>query len=93
MRTGKPCSSGSGSPFMPMAKMALRSSCSTASGVPAVKPSMLRDSTMSAPAVGFARCEHLADRVAEPHRRADQVAADLVGHAHQVVALSSREGR
>ncbi len=41
---------GSGSPFMPIAKIALRSSsCSTDSGVPAVKPSMLCESTMSAP--------------------------------------------
>ena len=55
MRTGNPCSGGSGSPFMPTARIALRSSSSTASGVDAVKPSTLRESTMSASAVGAAR--------------------------------------
>ena len=81
MRTGNPCSGGSGSPFMPIARMALRSSSSTASGVDAVKPSTLRESTMSASAVGRRPREELADRVAEPHRVADESAADLVRDA------------
>ena len=56
MRTGKPCSSGSGSPFMPTARMASSpSSVSDSSGVPAVNPSTLRDRTMSAPDCGPAR--------------------------------------
>ena len=68
IRTGKPCSSGSGSPFMPIARIALRSSCSTESGVPAVNPSMLRESTMSAPAVGIARFN--SSRIGYPSHRA-----------------------
>ena len=50
IRTGNPCSSGSGSPFIPTASSASRLSVRTSSGVPAVQPSVLRDSTMSAPA-------------------------------------------
>ena len=53
MRTGKPCARGSGSPFMATAKIASRlSSRRTSSGVLAVQPSWLVDSTMSAPAWG-----------------------------------------
>ena len=68
---------------MPTARMALRSSVSTSRGLDAVNPSIERDSTMSASAVGFARAEQLADRVAEPQRVADQPSADLVRHAGQ----------
>ena len=50
IRTGNPCSSGSGSPFIPMATSASRSSSSrTGSGVPAVKSSALVERTASAP--------------------------------------------
>ena len=50
MRTGKPCSSGSGSPFMPTAMRASRfSSVSAPSGVPMVMLSALVVLTASAP--------------------------------------------
>ena len=48
MRTGNPCSYGSGAPFMPTANSASRPSLSAASGVEALKPSELPESTMSA---------------------------------------------
>ncbi|MNI53936.1 hypothetical protein D3C73_1087970 [compost metagenome] len=54
IRTGYPCSTGSGSPFMPMASMASRSSWRTSNGVDALKPSMDVESTMSAPSFGLA---------------------------------------
>ena len=42
MRTGKPCSGGSASPFMPMASSAPRScSITTSVGVPVYQPSVL----------------------------------------------------
>ena len=40
IRTGKPCSIGSGSPFIPIASMASRPSRMTAVGVPMVMPSL-----------------------------------------------------
>ena len=56
MRTGKPCSNGSGSPFMATAKMASRpSSVRELRGVDAVNPSTLSESTMSASPCGDAR--------------------------------------
>ena len=49
MRTGKPWSIGSGSPFIATASIALRSSVSAPSGVPQVQPSSEVCSTASAP--------------------------------------------
>ena len=52
MRTGKPCLSGSGSPFMPTASSASRfGSFNACSGVPIVMLSALVDFTASAPAL------------------------------------------
>ena len=68
MRTGNPCSSGSGSPFMPTASKAFRPSRSTSSGVEAVNPSALLDSTMSAPGSGRARSSTC--RIGSPSQRA-----------------------
>ena len=69
MRTGNPCSIGSGSPFIPMASSACRSgSVSASSGVPAVKPSSLVESTMSAPACGPASASR--SRIGKPSQRA-----------------------
>src|SRR5699024_6249605 len=48
MRTGNPCSKGSGSPFIAMASIASRSSVSAPIGVPIVMSSALVDSTASA---------------------------------------------
>ena len=50
VRTGKPCSMGSGRPFMATASMASRSSVSTSTGVAHVHPSWEVCSTQSAPA-------------------------------------------
>ena len=50
MRTGKPCSTGSGSPFMPRASIAVRPSVTASTGVPVVKPSTLVDAICWAPA-------------------------------------------
>ena len=84
MRTGNPCSSGSGSPFMPTARIASSpSSVSDSSGVLAVNPSTLRDSTMSAPACGPACRSTSRTGHAEPLRVAEQLAADLVRDARQ----------
>ena len=49
MRTGKPCSTGSGSPFMPTQSSGSRPSSSAAIGVPIVMPSTERASSWSAP--------------------------------------------
>ncbi len=50
MRTGKPCSSGSGSPFMATASIASRPSVTADVGVLQVQPSTERLRTCSAPA-------------------------------------------
>ena len=55
----------------PTASSASRPSVSAASGVPAVKPSVLRESTMSASAAGRRPGEHVGDGHAEPRRGAD----------------------
>ena len=51
IRTGYPWSWGSGSPFIPTAINESRSSVRASIGVEAVKPSMERESTMSAPSL------------------------------------------
>ena len=50
MRNGKPCSGGSGSPFMPTQSRGSRPSSRAATGVPIVMPSTERASSWSAPA-------------------------------------------
>ncbi|MCY1233620.1 hypothetical protein D9M72_461700 [compost metagenome] len=67
-RTGKPCSSGNGSPFMPTASRASRVSVNASRGVPAVQPSLLRDSTMSAPLCGPAMAS--SSRTGQPSHSA-----------------------
>ena len=48
MRTGNPCSSGSGSPFISTASIASRPSITTAVGLPTVNPSTERETSWSA---------------------------------------------
>ncbi|GAB3147268.1 hypothetical protein GCM10027258_40400 [Amycolatopsis stemonae] len=49
-RAGNPCSSGNGSPFIPIASIAPRArSCAAATGVPEVHPSTLVQNNCSAP--------------------------------------------
>ena len=48
MRTGNPCSSGSGSPFISTASIASRPSITTAAGLPTVNPSTERETSWSA---------------------------------------------
>src|SRR5690606_37331513 len=68
-RAGNPCAGGSGSPFMPTASRHARSgSVSTSSGVLAVHPSALVDSTMSAPSRTPARAS--SSRTGYPSHRA-----------------------
>ena len=84
MRTGKPCSRGSASPFIPTASSAPRSgSSTTAVGVPAVQPSTLVDRSWSAPSRTPA--SRRRSRRSTPTKRAVETrrAADLVGHAGQ----------
>ena len=81
VRTGKPWSIGSGWPFMATASIALRSSVSAARGVPQVQPSSEVWSTASAPSWTPASAQQVGDADAAPPGVADQVAADLVGHA------------
>ena len=50
MRTGKPCSSGRGWPFIPIASIASRPSITTDTGEPAVQPSDERLTNWSEPA-------------------------------------------
>ncbi len=63
VRTGKPCSIGSGSPFIATASMALRlRSVSAASGVPQVQPSSEVCRTASAPSCSPASASSPANR-------------------------------
>ena len=62
MRAGKPCSAGSGSPFMPTARMASRPSVTAAMGVLAVQPSTERQTSWSAPGWTPARASRSRQR-------------------------------
>ncbi|MCY1367570.1 hypothetical protein D9M69_545130 [compost metagenome] len=62
VRTGNPCSMGSGSPFMATASIALRSSIIAASGVPQVQPSSEVCRTASASGWGPASARIAASR-------------------------------
>jgi hypothetical protein len=66
IRTGKPCATGSGVPFMATASSASRPSRTVASGVPEVNPSVEVHSSWSAPARGRAARSRLA-RLAPSH--------------------------
>lgn len=84
MRTGKPRSSGNGSPFIPMASIAFDPGAMIDStGVPHVHPSTLRVASWSAPGRTPAVPQQVGQGDADEVRRGDVRAADLVRHAHQ----------
>ena len=93
IRTGKPCSIGSGSPFMPTASIASRPSSSTAVGRAGGEPVDRAADHLVRAGVRAGLVEQVLQRYAEPARVADQVAADLVGDAGQRdVPLDHRPG-
>ena len=84
MRTGKPCSRGSASPFMPMAMSASRPSRATLSGTEMVMPSTSVHRIWSAAGrVDAGPVEDVLEGYAEPAGGADVGAADVVGDAGQ----------
>ena len=81
VRTGKPCSMGSGRPFIATASIASRSSVRTASGV-AQRPAVVRGLQDAVGLVAHAQVgQQVRDAYAAPAGVADQAAADLVAHA------------
>ena len=81
MRTGKPCSTGSGSPFIPNASIASSTSSADRVGAPIVMPSTERQTSWVLPGADAVLAEEGAERHAEPAGRPGEPAADLVGDA------------
>jgi hypothetical protein len=92
IRTGKPCSIGSGSPFMPTASIASRPSRTTAVGVPIVMPSVDVPTIWSAAACTPASRSSGAS--AAPSQRAVPTRSPPTSLETQVIVMSrSTSGR
>ena len=86
IRTGKPWTIGSGSPFIATASIASRPSIATAVGVPTVNPSTERPTIWSAPGSGSASSS--SSRSGAPIHRALPMYGPPTGFETQVSVMS-----